>query len=416
MQTSTYDPEILDAVEIGLEYIIADRRTLQTRNIASAVLHRLSESKKESDPLPLIQISNTLVQHSLRFSNTLPASNFHKLEAAFLDSIEEVNQELEKNDAFLLPGGVHPFMDPKKEGYLYDIETHNPLISLARKIDYRRHSWLNRQISVFRIPYNTEGEFAQLHNALILLLPYIPALAASSPYLDGDWQEYLDERIYRQSRKVSKIPPIVGTFIPEACDTLEEYGKSVLNPIAESVADLIGSLPAKEVERINGRAAIALPSQKKIEIRILSTQEAPSMDLALIAFIIGALKSLLGLDPSDLKAVVARSTGEQRKEQLHLVCRRGYDATIELVETPSAFGLGNLPMPTQSFWKAVFNQLATTQPMEYGFDTIKWLLANGSLAQRLFGRYGKSLDNYAMNDMMLSLDRSLRTNSALLPA
>jgi len=72
-------------------------------------------------------------------------------------------------------------------------------------------------------------------------------------------------------------------------------------------------------------------------------------------------------------------------------------------------------MTTQTFWKAVFNQLASTQPLEYGFDTIKWILANGTLAQRLFDRYGKILDNYDMHDMILSLVRSLKMNRALLP-
>ncbi|MGK0236786.1 MAG: carboxylate-amine ligase [Candidatus Pelagisphaera sp.] len=402
---------LLDSVEVSLEYIIADHRTLRPRSIASAVLRGLNHHPKGVDKS--ISISNTLTQHSLRFSTLTPQGNFYKLEAAFADSIQATNKELEKYGALLLSGGTHPFLDPDSEGELYATGSRNPLRKLVSQLDYHRHTWINTQTTTLRIGYDSESEFVFLHNAIALLLPLIPALSASSPYLNGDWQECLDTRTFNQPNRAKQIPIIVGDYVSEPITSLEEYRKTVLDPISEFTSQSLGDFPSEEIEKINCRAIASLSNEKRIEVRIMGTQEAPTMDLAIIAFILSALKLLLRRQTGITTDATARSSARERKEQLRLICKRGFDCPIELVEIPAAFGFGNLPISAQSFWKALFDEIIEYQPFEYGFDSIQQLLAEGSLAQRLVHRYGTNLDNYKMKDMLFTLTKAIANNEIL---
>lgn len=142
------------------------------------------------------------------------------------------------------------------------------------------------------LPYANTEEFCQLHNIIRLILPLLPALAASSPILDGKPTGMLDSRLYFYANNQQKIPSISGDVIPEFVRTEEEYHATILKPMYQDISpfDPEGIL---QYEWLNSRAAIPKFEQKAIEIRLLDSQECVNADIAIARAIHAILKSWL---------------------------------------------------------------------------------------------------------------------------
>ena len=131
------------------------------------------------------------------------------------------------------------------------------------------------------MPFASDVEFGRLHAAVRFVLPLLPALAASSPIVEGQNSEKLDARLGFYSQNQKKIPSIIGAMIPEAVFTEADYRKEVLQPIADDIKpyDTAGVL---EAEWLNSRAAIPKFEKSCLEIRVLDITECISSDLAIV--------------------------------------------------------------------------------------------------------------------------------------
>ena len=99
----------------------------------------------------------------------------------FATAVQRANEQLATRDARLLPTGMHPWMDPSAETSLWPGEGAAIYATFDRLFDCRRHGWANLQSMHVNLPFDGDDEFARLHAAVRVLLPLIPALAASSP-------------------------------------------------------------------------------------------------------------------------------------------------------------------------------------------------------------------------------------------
>ncbi len=75
-----------------------------------------------------------------------------------------------------------------------------------RIFDCRGHGWANPQSVHLNLPLTGDDEFGRLRAAIRLLLPIMPALAASSPVIDGRLTGLMDSRleVYRTNRRRSR--------------------------------------------------------------------------------------------------------------------------------------------------------------------------------------------------------------------
>ncbi len=140
------------------------------------------------------------------------------------------------------------------------------------------------------LPFANDEEFGQLHNAIRLLLPLLPALAASTPFLEGKRTGLLDSRLDFYAKNQNRIPSISGQVIPEFIRTEAQYQKDILTPMYQDIHphDPEGIL---QFEWLNSRAAIAKFDMKAIEIRIIDSQECVKSDIAIALAIHAILKS-----------------------------------------------------------------------------------------------------------------------------
>lgn len=173
--------------------------------------------------------------------------------------------------------------------------------------------WANLQSTHINLSFNGDEEFGKLHAAIRALLPLIPAIAASSPFLDGKYCGFLDGRIETYRHNQDRVPSIAGLVIPEAVFTYEDYNKQIFEKVKKDIAP---HDPEHLLNHffLNSRGAIARFDRGAVEIRLVDIQECPDADIAIAEWEVAVLKGLTegafnGIDSScALKRVKALET------------------------------------------------------------------------------------------------------------
>jgi gamma-glutamyl:cysteine ligase YbdK (ATP-grasp superfamily) len=278
---------------VELEYMIVDAVTLDVRPIADQVLHGADARRRNEIRHGGLRWSNELVRHVIELKTDGPAPTLDGLAATFQEGVAEINRRLAPAGCRLLPGGMHPWMDPHRETVLWPHEDREIYDAFNRIFDCRGHGWSNLQSTHINLPFSGDDEFRRLHGAIRLLLPLIPAIAAASPYADGVAAPVLDMRLEVYRHNCDRIPSLTGHLVPERVRSRAEYESELLGRLYRDLEpyDPDGTL---RDEWVNARGAIARFSRGAIEIRVIDNQECPAMDLALLRFFVHILQGLIG--------------------------------------------------------------------------------------------------------------------------
>ncbi len=272
--------------------MIVDRNTLNVKPIADKLLFEVAASQVNEVDRGQIAWSNELVLHVVELKTNGPAQKLDGLQNLFQKEVREINRILESYDACLMPGAMHPWMDPDSEMKLWPHE-YNPIYEAYDRIfDCRGHGWANLQSTHINLPFANDEEFEKLHAAVRILLPILPGLAASSPVAALKRQAHSDYRleVYRNNSK--RIPSVTGLVVPEAVFSEEEYNRQIFQRMYRDIAPYD---PGKilQDEWLNSRGAIARFDRGSIEIRVLDIQECPIADLAIVRVITDLLQALV---------------------------------------------------------------------------------------------------------------------------
>ena len=277
---------------VEMEFMIVDRDTLNVLPRADVPLGKDKDGNQLSDiEYDDIGLSNELVSHVLEFKCAHPKSTFDGLGKRFFHEIRRANKKLEKINAMLLPSACHPFMDPA-EMKLWPYDCLDIYQTYDRIFNCKGHGWANLQSTHLNLSFNGDEEFGELHAAIRLLLPLIPAIAASSPYLDGKYTGYRDARINVYRHNQDKVPEITGQVIPEQAYSYDEYNKMIFDKVKKAIAPY-------DTEHLlnhfflNSRGAIARFDRGAIEIRLVDIQECPNADIAIAELEIATLKAIV---------------------------------------------------------------------------------------------------------------------------
>jgi gamma-glutamyl:cysteine ligase YbdK (ATP-grasp superfamily) len=273
-------------VSVGLEHVIVDRATLAVRPIADLLLG--SGGEEETAP---VACSHQLALHRLELRTTEPVASLAGVAEQLQAKVVELNARLEPHGAALLPGGMHPFMDPRAQTRLWPHAGGEVYARLDRAFDCRRHGWANLQSLRLELPFASDAELARLHAALRALLPLLPALAASSPLADGAATGLLDTRLEHYRTRAERAPALVGAVIPEPCESRAQYEREVLAPIGREIAphDPDGVLRGAALDL---RGLVPRFERGALELRLLDAQECPAADLAIAEAVVAAARAL----------------------------------------------------------------------------------------------------------------------------
>ncbi|MSR22149.1 MAG: glutamate--cysteine ligase [Gemmatimonadetes bacterium] len=384
---------------VEVEYMIVDRLTLDVRPISDRLLERLAGEPVSEVERGELAWSNELVLHVIELKTIGPAPVLTGLSSLFHRNVIEANDALASLDAILLPGGAHPWMDPDAEARLWPHENNEVYEAFDRIFSCRGHGWANLQSIHLNLPFQGDDEFRALHSAVRAILPLLPAVAASSPILDGRVQEALDQRMVEYGQNSRRIPSVAGAVVPDAVDTQKDYEREILGPIYRDLAlhDPDGTL---RHEWVNARGAIARFERDTIELRILDTQECPAADLSVVRAVTGVVNQLCSriLDGDERPH---RLGTDELAGVLDLVIRKAEGARLESVRYMEALGL---PKAAKVRWaRDVWWELldrAPPVPWEGegperdgdGRDPLLTILEEGSLASRIVRSLGPRRD------------------------
>lgn len=400
-------------VGIELEYAIVERDSLSVSPIADRLLAAgagLPLGRAAAVERGRFGWSNELVQHVVEIKNREPAPDLAGLASGFAQQIAAIETILRPLDARLLPGAMHPWMNPAVETCLWP-HAHADLYKHYHRIfDCARHGWANLQSMHVNLPFGDDDEFARLHAAIRLVLPIIPALAASSPVADGFDTECADYRLRTYRSNAAQLPSITGALIPETIGDRASYEARILAPMYREIAphDPQGLL---QHEWLNSRGAIARFDRNAIEIRVTDTQECPRADIAVAGAIIAVVRALFEERDASLATQQAISTGDllDIMERCVTLGERAQLAGPEDAAYMALFGHDGRPCSAQQLWR----HLVRTLPPEPGMDgwamaALDHILDRGTLARRIRNVLGPQFSRGSLRDTYRELADCLR--------
>jgi gamma-glutamyl:cysteine ligase YbdK (ATP-grasp superfamily) len=282
-----------EGVGVEIEMMIVDAATLDVRPVADRLMGAAADVPGAAEvDRGVIAWSNELALHVLELKTNGPARTLDGLAAAFQDNVIEAEERLAELGCRLMPGGMHPWMDPEAELRLWPHEYTEVYRTFDRIFSCRGHGWANVQSTHVNLPFRGDDEFARLHEAVRLMLPLTPALAASSPFLDRAPGPALDNRLRAYRDNARRVPSVTGRVVPERVSSRTAYRTEILERIYRDLEphDPEGVL---RDEWVNARGAIARFGRGSIEIRLLDAQECPQADLAVAAAVVGAVRWLV---------------------------------------------------------------------------------------------------------------------------
>lgn len=374
--TSLY--RLFQVFGVELEYMIVDADTLNVCPITDHVLHEVAGAYLSEVDMGQISWSNELALHVLELKTNGPARTLAPLAQQFQNHVQHINRLLRPQGAQLMPTAMHPWMDPDRELKLWPHE-YNPVYEAYHRIfDCRGHGWANLQSVHLNLPFANDEEFGRLHAAIRLLLPIMPALAASSPVAEGNTTDCADFRLEVYRHNSDRVPLVAAQVIPEPVFTQAEYERLILKPMYEQIAPLDpeGTL---QHEWLNARGAIARFDRQTIEVRVLDMQECPAADLAVCAVITEVLRALTGEQWTRVGA--QQAMGTEPLQRILLNCIRDADfAIVEDADYLRQLGIHADRLSAGDIWRSLVSRL----PSQVADNpALAIILQHGCLARRI---------------------------------
>lgn len=409
---------LFSAFGIELEYMIVDTKRLTVRPIADRIL-----VDRDGDPVADLEFgtiawSNELVNHVIELKTNGPAPSLFGLADQFAQNITVANKRLAKFGARLMPTAMHPWMDPQREKQLWLGENNDIYETFDRIFDCTGHGWANVQSTHLNLPFDGDEEFGRLHAAIRLVLPLLPAIAASSPIYDGQLAPFRDSRLHHYIHHCDAIPSIVGAVVPEPVYTAADYEREILQPMYLDLVSHDADGILKE-EFLNARGAIARFSRGSIEIRLLDVQECPAADLAIAGLVISLMKSLVAEQTSSFEEQKVFAT-EQLQEVLMGTIEQSADYRVTDANYLRLLGVQSSGdgMLAGEVWQAIFERVAdseTTLMDESIRETCRQLLVAGPLCNRIIKACGGDYSPPHLRHVYSELCDSLNSNQLYLP-
>jgi glutathione synthase/RimK-type ligase-like ATP-grasp enzyme len=194
-----------------LEYPVVDR-DLNVVPLVEKAFRVLAGRGTSDVELGAVGFSNEIADHVLEVKTSAPVRSLAAAEAALVEGIGRFTAVLRDEwGARLLPTGMHPWFNPAN-GRLWERSNGRIYNTYARLFDIRTHGWMNVHAMHLNLPMGSDADAVAMHTAASLLIPYLPALAASSPMHDGELQPAADSRLAWILEHQARIPKAAASW------------------------------------------------------------------------------------------------------------------------------------------------------------------------------------------------------------
>lgn len=290
--TARHAYKLFEVTGLELEFAVVDS-ALAPQCLVEKAFRAIAGKPVSDVELGPIGFSNELAAHVFETKTVDPVRDLSVAESTLVEGVQRFAAVLrDQFDAQLLPTGMHPFMRPS-DTHLWRRSGRAIYEAYAHLFSIHEHGWLNVQSCQTNLPFGTtEEETVALHNAIALLLPYLPALAASSPYYDGRPGPSVCNRMAFYKTNQRRIPEIAGRIVPEYMTSFAQYRHDIFERIYAALDQIEGGDKIRH-EFVNSRGAILRFDRNAIEVRVVDLQECVKMDVAIAVFIRRAAMALV---------------------------------------------------------------------------------------------------------------------------
>lgn len=396
---------LFEAFGIEIEYAIVDAATLDVRPIADRLMEAVAGEAVSEIERGAIGWSNELALHVLELKTHGPAAELGPLPALFQRELEVAGTALATLGSRLMPGGMHPWMDPATESRLWPHEYNDVYRAFDRIFGCSGHGWTNLQSLHLNLPFHGDEEFWRLHAAIRLILPLVPALAASSPVADGRPTGSLDTRLTAYMRNSRRVPSVAGLVVPEPVRSRERYEREILGRIYDDLEPLDPAGTLRH-EWANSRGAIARFERGSIEIRLLDSQECASADIALAAVVADVVAWIADEVPAEAADAVPTEL------LAHLLEDAIRDAERTEVPPEVRRPLGvRASMTAGRLWGHLLDRAADRAADPRLAPSVERILSRGPLARRILAALGAGSSPETLAPVYGRLCECLRTDT-----
>jgi hypothetical protein len=274
------------------EYSINDKN-FQPLTISDKIIEKISGEVLHDVPFGGIFVAKELQKHVLELIPATPGS-ISLLEENLYHGLCELYRATNYEYGFM-GLGMHPLLTLDQTTY-WDHDEQEYYEAYDRIFNIRQHGWLNIQALQINYPYESLDDLVKMFNKIRSLIPYLVAVSASSPMVEGKTTSYMDNRLayYRQNQ--AQIPEICHDIIPEKLDRVEDYvriNQDIYRELKKCQGDILC------YEWVNSRGVIVRFTRKCLEVKAIDEQECLHSDMAISAFLLALLRSDLELEEEE---------------------------------------------------------------------------------------------------------------------
>jgi gamma-glutamyl:cysteine ligase YbdK (ATP-grasp superfamily) len=262
------------------------------------------------------------------------------------------------------------------------------------------------------LPFASEAEFVRLHAALRVLVPLLPALAASSPLADGAGSGFADTRMEVYRHNASAIPILAGAVIPQPVASIDEYRRHILQPMYDAIAPFDPEQLLQH-EWLNSHGAIARFERNAIEVRVVDMQECPQADIAIASAAIALAKQLY-FDPGAEPGHAGFATAPLARI-LHACVR---DAEQAVIDDPAYLALLQVPAQrcsAQEVWQHLVDNFTEQDLTRADRAALQTILRRGPLARRILHALDGDYRRPHLHEIYRELGACLQAGRQFLP-
>lgn len=230
--------------------------------------------------------------HVIEIKANQPFKTPDVFEETMQSAVTNLSTIVEKYGARLLGTGMHPLLKFSDTGIWSHY--HKKIYNEYGKIfNLSQHGWLNIQSFHLNLPYRKEDDATQIHNKLCNLCAYLPAITASSPFVEGNPGRDTDNRLQYYKINQKEVPSIAGDVIPEYISSFKQYKNDIIGGYSKDLSKAGADKILLEKEWVNSRGIIFRFDRSALEIRVIDEQECIKSDVAIACFIRATLRGML---------------------------------------------------------------------------------------------------------------------------
>jgi gamma-glutamyl:cysteine ligase YbdK (ATP-grasp superfamily) len=344
--------------------------------IVDHIIEGIHGSVENDIPFGEVNLSKELQKNVIEFVPAVPQTSVADMERALYDGMVRFHRATGSRYT-LLGLGMHPLLTLDQTS-VWDHEDREIYAAYDRLFDLRQHGWLNIQALQVNVHYANEIKMVSMFNRMRALIPYLVALTASSPFVEGRATGQMDNRLLYYRQNQARVPSICNNVIPEKLRSRAHHDQ-IIGSIYADLRKIGGDELCHEW--IDSRGVIVRYHRECLELKACDEQECIRSDMAVTAFILSLLRTDLDLEED-------------------------HDALLEANEASIRKGVASCRPELVRLYKAA-SRAATSEELAY-LPLIERRIEEGSLAEVMAARVR---DGETVQEVAASMACCLRDNA-----